>query len=74
MMLLPECRVCGGKGSLVVGVEGLECLVKKVGLYSGAVMSRGRDLNTSATRSQWEECRGWIVVSASGDREAGKLL
>lgn len=41
MMFSPECRVCGGKGSQVVVVEGLECFVKKVGLYSGAARSRG---------------------------------
>lgn len=38
-MFLAACRVSGGKDSLMLGVEGLECYVKKGGLYSGAVRS-----------------------------------
>lgn len=48
-MFLAECRVSGGKDSLVLGVEGLECYVKKIGLYSGAVRSCGVFLNMHVT-------------------------
>lgn len=39
-MLSPKCRDCGGVGSLLLGVEGLESHVEKVGLYSGTRRSR----------------------------------
>ena len=49
-MFSPECRVCRGKGSLVVGMKGLECRVKKFGLYSGVVRSCGRFSDMDVTR------------------------
>lgn len=49
-MFSPECRVRRGKGSLVVGMKGLECPVKKFRLYSGVVRSCGRFSNMDVTR------------------------